>query len=274
MYGYQLLGEQNEQGADLILKSIEDQYSLKDPEYYFALSDAYFFIEDIATQEQLLKKAISLDPGSVGPYISLAYIYSRTGQFDKQIAELKAAEKINPEYSLVIDQLAWAYYRKNDLENAVKYWSKYPEIEARFEDSTQTVPFRARLGMTYSKMGKKKEAEVLFKEDMKIELDRLNGKRSMGTWMNLGAVYYDLALDYAMLGKSVEALQALDSAFHYQFYYTEGYEIDPALQSLKDREDFKKTVKKISEFDEFRKRAFSNALNRREASKDLKNAFK
>ena len=273
-YGYQLLREGNEQGADLILKSIKDRFALTDPDYYVALSDAYFFTEDRTTEEQLLKKAKGLDPGSIEPYMALAWLYGHSKQIDKQIVELKAAEKINPEYPFLIDQLAWASFNNNDLENAVKYWSKYPEIEARFEDSTQTVPFRARLGMTYLKMGKKKEAEALFREDMKIELDRLSGKRGMGTWVNLGAVYYDLALDYAFLGKSAEAVQSLDSAFHYQFYYTTGYEKDPALQSLKGREDFKKACKKIREFEEFRKRVFSNALNRREASKDLKNTFK
>lgn len=273
-YGYQLLREQNEQGADLILKSIGKRYSMKDPEYYYALSDAYYFTKDITTEEQLLKKAKSLDPGSIEPYMSLAYLYGQSNRFDKQIAELKEAEKINPEYDFLIDQLGWASFNSNDLENAVKYWSKYPEIEARFQDSTQTVPFRARLGMTYLKMGRKKEAEALFKEDMQIELERISGKRGQGSWMSLGAVYYDLALDYALLGRSAEAVQSLDSAFHYQFYYNTGYEKDPALQSLKGREDFKKACKKMNEFENFRKRAFSNALNRIEASNDLKKTFK
>ncbi len=40
-YGWQLMIERDERGADLILKSNENQFSLKDPEYYMALSRSY-----------------------------------------------------------------------------------------------------------------------------------------------------------------------------------------------------------------------------------------
>ena len=75
---------------------------------------------------------------------------------------------VNPNLAFVIDQLGWHYFLNNDYENAAKYWSKYTEIEAGFEDSTQTVPFRHRLGMAYLKLGRKKEADALFLEDLKI----------------------------------------------------------------------------------------------------------
>src|SRR5262249_5089126 len=93
-YGYQLLRERNEKGAEFVLKSIENQYSARDPEYYLALNDAYDYVNDPGTQEKLLKKSKGLNPGLVDPYLSLSYIYERTGQLDKATRELKDAEKI------------------------------------------------------------------------------------------------------------------------------------------------------------------------------------
>ncbi len=273
-YGYYLLRQRKEQGADLVLKSIESSFSVKDPEYYTSLYDAYAYTDDVERQEALVRKSVSLDPGSIVPHISLAWVYQVRGQNEKGIAELKEADKISPDHQFISDQLAWAYFRINDLESAAKYWAKYPVIEGRFEDSTQTIPFRARLGMVYAKQGKKKEADALFEEDLKIRADLLSGKRSMGAWGNRGSIYYDMALDNAYFGKDSEAVQYLDSAFEYQFYYNEGYDKDPIFSKLAGRSDFKKLMVKVNGFVQFRRSAFSNAINRMEASNELKQSRK
>jgi hypothetical protein len=92
----------------------------------------------------------------------------------------------------------------------------------------------------------------------------------MGNWSNFGSVYYDLAVDQAYLGNDALAVQCLDSAFHYLFFYYEGYDKDPAFENLKNREDFKKIIKKRSDRYKFLEKAFSNAINRSQASKELK----
>jgi len=174
----------------------------------------------------------------------------------------------------IVDNLAWLYYLTGDLENAAKYWSKYKTIEARFEDSTQTVAFRNRLGMVYLKMGRKKEADALFRENLKIHNEQLAGKRSTGAWYLNGSIFYDLAVDNAYLGNNDLAVQCLDSALTHMHTWDWGYKNDPMLDPLRDREDFKKIVKKIDEFHQFRRRAFGNAFNRLEASGELKNIRK
>ena len=273
-YGYQLLSDRDEKGADFVLKSIENEYSLTDPEYYLELTNVYYFIGDVGTVEKLLKKSKSLSPGSVTPYINLAALYQNAGEYDKGIQELKVAEKINPNLSFVIDQLGWHYFLNNDYENAAKYWSKYTEIEAGFEDSTQTVPFRHRLGMAYLKLGRKKKADALFLEDLKIREELLSGKRSMGTWSNKGSVFYDMAVDYAYLGNSVKAVQCLDSTLYYEFNYSWGFHNDPIFSGIRQRDDFKSVIKKVDDQEAFMRKAFSNAINRREAGKELKDILK
>lgn len=273
-YGRQLLRDKDEKGAQFVLKSNENKYSLEDAEYYLALNDAYYYIGDVTTREKLLNKAKNLSPGSTIPYFELSSLYHDIGQYEKGIREMEQVEKINPANIPLISEQGWLHYLNNDLEKAAKYWSKYPEIEARFEDSTQTVPFRHRLGMAYIKMGRKKEADALFEEDLKILSEQLTGKRSIGTWNNHGGTYYGMAIGYAYLGNSAKAVQCLDSALHYEFYQDWLFHNDPLLSTLRNRDDFKKVLKKVDDFFEFRRRAYSNALNRMEASKELKNSLK
>ena len=129
--------------------------------------------------------------------------------------------------------------------------------------------------MVYSKMGRKKEAEALIAEEFKVVSEILAGKRSWGSWPQFAGMYYVLAIDNAYMGNSDKAVQYLDSAFHYHFYWPwGGYGKDPLFFSLRDRADFKKLVKKVDDREEFMKRAYSNALNRMEASKELKNSLK
>ena len=269
-YGSLLLREGKEQGADLILKSAENQYSSKDPEYYNSYIGAYLITDNWEMAEQLSNQAKSLNPDGLASYFNLATAYSRQGQFDKAIEEMKEGEKINPYHSSIIDRLAWEYFKKEDYLNAAKYWGKYPEIEKRFSDSTQTVPFRHRLAMTYAKLGKRKEGEKLVREDLQIQNELLSKKRGMGAWGNLGSIYYDLAVDHAFLGNEKLAVQCLDSAWSYQFYYFDGYGNDPIFEPLKGREDFKRVTMEIDDWFQFRSKAFSGALNRTQASKELR----
>ena len=80
-----------------------------------------------------------------------------------------------------------------------------------------------------------------------------------------------LAVDHAFLGNDKTAVQCLDSALRYDFYMDpSGYGNDPMFENLKSREDFKRVAKNHSDYFQFRRQAFSNALNRAQANKELK----
>ena len=273
-YGMQMVRDGNERGADLLLKSISSQYSINDPSYYMALAGPFFNLNEFPTQLKLLDKAIDLGDKSVRVPLMHTTIYWWSGQYDKGIEAGKRAEKLNPESAQVVDNLAWLYYLTGDLKNAAKYWSKYKEIEAGFEDSTQTVAFRHRLGMVYSKMGRKKEADALFKEDLQIRQEQLAGKRSTGAWYVNGSIFYDMAVDNVYFGNYELAVQCLDSAIQHLHLWDWGYNNDPMLDPLRNRNDFKKLIAKLKSDKEFRGQALSAALNRLEASGELKNILK
>ena len=271
-YGYQLLRDGDERGADMILKSIERNYSTKQNEYYESFVTPLWLMEDNEGAEKMLLKAIDISPSSASNYYNLVGLYMETLQYDKAQSTMEAFAKVSPEFqSALVDNFAWIAFRKNDYKKAASYWSQYQEIEATFEDSTQTIPFRHRLAMAYLKLGKNKEAKDLLLEDVKIQNEMINKSRSTGTWGNKGGIYYDLAVDKALLGIDQEAIQYLDSSFKYGFRLKIFYENDPAFENIKIQPSFRKVQGKLNNFFAFQKRAFTNAMNRAEASKDLKN---
>jgi TolB-like protein/Flp pilus assembly protein TadD len=273
-YGMQLIYKRDERGADMILKAIVNQYSINDPEYYLAFSGPLFSIGDLSTHEKLINRAVELGDKTIRIPFMAGRAYWWTGHYEKALVEAKKAEKLSPLSAQAVDDLAWLYYLTGDLENAAKTWAKYKIIEEGFEDSTQTVAFRHRLGMVYSKMGRKKEADALFKEDLQIAKEQLAGKRSTGAWYANAAIFYGMAVDYAYFGNNDLAVQCLDSALQHQHVWDWGYNNDPMLDPLRDREDFKKIVKKVNDYKEFRKQAYLNAFNRLEASGELKYIMK
>jgi TolB-like protein/Tfp pilus assembly protein PilF len=274
-YGYLLLRERNEKGADLILRSIEDQFSASDPEYYLVWDDALFYIGDFELREKILKKSKSMSPGSIwGPWY-LANLYHDNFKFDEALVELEQARKINPENQGVIDRFGWVYYLKQDYEKAAKYWSMYKEIESRFDDTTMMVPFRHRLAMAYKKMGKTKEADALVREQMRLTNAIINRTKGVGTWGNRGNAYYDAAVCHAYFGDKQKAIEALDSAVNrYDFWWAWGFENDPAFESLRNEKGFQNVKAAIDDIFKFRQEAFSKAINRLEASNDLKRILK
>ncbi|HMG89064.1 MAG TPA: tetratricopeptide repeat protein [Chryseolinea sp.] len=274
-YGRVLLNDNDARGADLILKSVLDEYSEQDPEYYTRLADAYLAAGDIDVAEKLFKKAKSISPGSMFPYYNLGSLYRGIGNFEKAANEMKQAEKINPGFSGSVDQLGWIAYMDNELQIAASYWSRYPEFEAMFEDTTQTIPFRHRLGMTYLKMGKKEEADALFAKARTIQTQLLHRERGVGSpWGNYGSIYYDLAVITAYYKDYPRVVELLDSALIYEVGFPWGYLYDPLLDSLRNRDDFKRVLKKVTDSEEFTKAAFRSAISRMEASKELKTLLK
>jgi tetratricopeptide (TPR) repeat protein len=177
--------------------------------------------------------------------------------------------KISPTSQNALDNLAWAHYRLNEYEKAATYWSKYKEVEADFEDG-QTVPFRHRLAMCMLKLGDTKKARELLLEDKEIQTQMLNKTRSMGAWGAKGGIHYDLAVDLALLEFEDEAIQNLDSAFKYELRWDNLFENDPAFEKIKSTPEFRKVQKKVDDYNGFMKMAFMNALNRAQASKELK----
>jgi tetratricopeptide (TPR) repeat protein len=269
-YGYELLNDGDERGADMVLKSIERNYSTKQTEYYQSFVGPLVDIDDYEGAIKMVSEAIKLGAKS-SDYDNFFYnVYTRMGRYDEALSAAEKFFKANSKLHYAIDRLAWAYFRKKDYKKAAEYWSKYQEIEAGFDDKTQTVPFRHRLAMALMKLGDLEKVKELLLEDTKIQNQMLEKTRGAGVWNGVGSNYYDLAIGKALLGAEKEAVQYLDSAYKYDFRVKEYFGNDPAFEKIKSLPSFRKVQEKLDSYHAFRKKAFTNAFNRAKASKELK----
>jgi TolB-like protein/Flp pilus assembly protein TadD len=269
-FGYELIRSGEERGADMVIHSVERTYSTKQTEYYESLVWPLYWAGDYEGAEKMLKEAIRLNPNSDNNYYWLYNVYVRTEQFENANKIALEELRMNPDWQGSIDNLAWSYFRLKKYEKAASTWVRYKEIEAKFEDKTQTVPFRHRLAMTYFKMGNERAARELLVEDSLIQHNMLLKTRSTGAWGAKSGVYYDLAVDNALLGLRDRAIQNLDSAVRFGFVVDFLYDKDPAFEQIKDSPGFRKVQDNLNKQFKFRKQAFVNALNRRKNGNELK----
>jgi tetratricopeptide (TPR) repeat protein len=94
-------------------------------EPYIALADSYQKRGDIAKAEQAYKKAIKNRPDYWVPYNNLAYLYAEKGtHLDEAIALAQKALSLSPDEAASLDTLGWAYYKKGDRTQALKYLAR------------------------------------------------------------------------------------------------------------------------------------------------------
>jgi adenylate cyclase len=259
--GYIHLNHGNyDKAASMIIRSIEREYSIKDPEYYFRWGNIYHMTNEYEKAERFFQKAISLAPGWHQPYYSLAQLYRYQGNLEKAEKTLSTELEIAPLDQETIDLLGWVNLQAGDLKDASRYWSMYQEIEQQFSDSSQYVPFRHRLGYVKLLQGDTASALNLIREQRQKDMERYQEIRGYGAWMS-GGFYYDLAASNAYLDNREEALAWLDSAFQKGFINSWYLENDPLLENIRDEVKFKRIRE---EYEDRRKRQI----------KDFRNAIK
>jgi tetratricopeptide (TPR) repeat protein len=131
-----------------------------DSDIYTALGECYQKVGNVTAAEEQLKTAISMYPGAVWkPYIDLAYLYQRRNNFpgaeeaykkavqnrpddwepyndlaymyaekgtnlDEAIGLANRALSLFPDDAYSLDTLGWAYYKKGDRSQALKYLAR------------------------------------------------------------------------------------------------------------------------------------------------------
>lgn len=259
--GYALLQEKNyNDGASKIVKSIELKYTRREPEYYIALADLCIRSEQFSKADKLLSKAEELDPYSISVINYKSWNYLESGDYTSvKNLFLKHKEKINDRFGF-LERLGWANLMTNDLNKAAEYWGKYPFYEKDLKDTLQYISARHRLAFVYWKQGKTKEADALFKEQLRLDHQNQLGLRGNISFENK-TYFYDLSAVYAFLGDKEKSLNWLDSAATKGFYWHWGIRYDPLLDNIRNEPRFKEiTNRKQQDFREFQK-AFESALN-------------
>jgi tetratricopeptide (TPR) repeat protein len=146
--------------------------------------------------EDLLKKALELNPEDDRAYTQLVQIYRKQEKRSEAEVLLRKAIELNPENDWAYTQLGWIYREHGKRSEAEVLLRKAIELNPENEWAY------AELGRIYFEQGKLPEAETLFKKA--IELNPEND------W-----VYTELGRIYFERGKLSEAIGLLKKAIEF-----------------------------------------------------------
>jgi len=86
---------------------------------------------DLTQIEQLLKKAITLDPGLAEAHLQLANLYSDQRKYGESVPEYLRARELNPDLADVHYRLAQAYVRVGEKDLAQEEFKAYQQLRAQ-----------------------------------------------------------------------------------------------------------------------------------------------
>jgi adenylate cyclase len=95
-----------------------------------SVANAFFDIRQFEDAEKFYAKALELKPDDIDARTDLAstYIERPNPDFDRGIAEFNESLKFDPRHEPTLYNLAIAYFRKGDVENAKKTAARLEEI--------------------------------------------------------------------------------------------------------------------------------------------------
>ena len=146
--------------------ALVEDYSFKDE-----LIDLYALCGDNVTAKELSQKVLdkltadatsATKDNTIGHYADkeLAYVYIKTGDYDKAIEHAQMEYNRRPDNIDVNEALAWAYYKKGDIKNAVSY------INVALKTGSMNPTLLSRSALIYSKAGDAAKARELMNKAM------------------------------------------------------------------------------------------------------------
>lgn len=169
------------------------------------IGDGYRCAGFIDKAKQYFQEAYILGGDSAGYYAHLGSLDFCEGNFENWLIFAKKAYAIDSNNSNYVADLAECYsFLGQDLEANV-YYKKYLELSKKSEDIP--LNFSHRIGYSFLKVGKFKEAEYYFNLQIKYILESNKLKRGFASSK---FTYYDQAAICAVLGDKAKAYENLD----------------------------------------------------------------
>ena len=165
-----------------VFKKSSDVSLKKDAPYY----DLFYHTQGRENREEMLKKAVELNPKDYMAYVQLGAFYHTQNKLEKAEEMLKKAVELNPENDRAYVGLGLVYKEQNMLKKAEEMFEK--AIERNPDDGRVYL----ELGRTYFDQGRFKEAEEMFKKTIEKNQDN--------EW-----AYLDLGQTYKAQGRFEEA---------------------------------------------------------------------
>ena len=125
----------------------------KDPQTQFVLVDMYSDAGRSSDAEKLLRQMLANEPSNPTVLNHLGYHLANRGeQLDEAVALVKKALDAKPDQQEFLDSLGWAYYKRGELNDALKYLSA---AAAKLPENSEV---QDHLGDAYAKRGSMQEA--------------------------------------------------------------------------------------------------------------------
>ncbi len=130
---------------------------------YYMRGICYERLDDWDKAEKDFLTSLDIKPESPNVLNYLAYGWvEREIKLDESLMMLKAAYNANPESFYIIDSLAWAYFKKNDLNEAARLMEKVIDLAPGEAISLD------HLGDIYYAMNRKREAIHFWKQALEL----------------------------------------------------------------------------------------------------------
>ena len=142
----------------MILENRDDLWKI-----FYLRGICYERLDDWNNAEKDFLKSLDIKPDSPNVLNYLAYGWvEREIRLDESMQMLKAANKANPESYYIIDSLAWAHFKKNNLVEAARLMEKVIDIAPGEAISLD------HLGDIYYAMNRKREAIYFWKQALEL----------------------------------------------------------------------------------------------------------
>jgi len=112
--------KRNQESFELLDKAVKNMPNTPDLVYDYALSAERVLKFDVMEKE--LRRVIAEKPDFAAAYNALGYSFAdRNVKLDEALSLIQKALEIAPNDHYMLDSLGWVYYRKGDLDQAVKF---------------------------------------------------------------------------------------------------------------------------------------------------------
>jgi tetratricopeptide (TPR) repeat protein len=200
---------------------------------------SYLNVGFIDKAKYYYNEALTLDGDSVNYFRFLAYLEFCIENFENAILIDEKASKIDSTFIPDINYLSFAGHYQGAYMIAEKY------IQLLKKSEGLPYAYSHRIGYAFWKMGKYKEAEYYFNEQIRIGTESIKLGRIDAIQKT---VYYDLAGVYAFLGNTVKAYQCLDefnTLNYYPLWLITYAKYDPLFDSIRNEERFQKILQNM-----------------------------
>jgi serine/threonine-protein kinase len=172
------------------------------------------------------KRAQELDPLSLSINHNLGLIYYEARQYDLAIEEYQKTLHMGPNFIVTYNYLGLAYAGKKMYIDAVAKVQKAIDLSER-----QSPLFIGTLGIIYSFMGKRDEAEKVLEELLELSRHRYIAPVS-------------IASIYAGLGQKDQAFEWIEKGYEVRDDWMMMLKVDPRLDSLRSDPRFTELLKR------------------------------